>query len=233
MNARFYCQQPIQGTTATLAESEAHHVLHVLRGRAGDEVTLFDGSGYEFLARIEKIGRSTVELSILHAEIVDRESTRAVTIAVALPKGDRQRFLVEKCVELGIRRLVPLETEHSVAQPRSKVLERLRRSVIEACKQCGRNRLMEISEPQLIQEFLLSAEESSNRLIAHPGTANSIDWHLTDSSSVCFAIGPEGGFTEDEVTHATGCGWKIASLGTRILRIETAALALAALCLRG
>src|SRR5262245_59708870 len=140
MTQRYFVEPCIDGNQVTLSGAEAHHLIRVMRCRTDDEVTLFDGSGAEFLARVVHVGRADAELAVLARHEVDRELPLRVTLAVALPKGYRQRWLVEKLVELGASRLVPLETTRGVAQPDEKALVRLRRSVIEACKQCGRNR---------------------------------------------------------------------------------------------
>jgi len=228
MSRRYFVDAPISGDSAQLTGPEAHHLLHVMRAKPGDEVVLFDGSGDEFPARIERLGRSEVVLAVLERETVDRELPGQLTLAVALPKGDRQRWLVEKAVELGVSRLVPLETERSVAQPNAKALERLRRAVIEASKQCGRNRLMEIVPAQPWSEFLATTD-SAQRLIAHPtGGISSVDVPFSHTEPIVVAVGPEGGFSDAEVTAAMNHSWQAIVLGQRILRIETAALALAA-----
>jgi len=228
MSRRYFVDAPISGDSAQLTGPEAHHLLHVMRAKPGDEVVLFDGSGDEFPARIERLGRSEVVLAVLERETVDRELPGQLTLAVALPKGDRQRWLVEKAVELGVSRLVPLETERSVAQPNAKALDRLRRAVIEASKQCGRNRLMEIVPAQPWSEFLATTD-SAQRLIAHPtGGISSVDVPFSHTEPIVVAVGPEGGFSDAEVTAAMNHSWQAIVLGQRILRIETAALALAA-----
>lgn len=233
MPHRCFSDTPLEGSSATLAGAEAHHLLHVLRARSGDEVVLFDGSGAEFAARVEQTGRSTVELALLAKHEIDRELAVAVTLGVALPKGDRQKWLVEKLTELGVRRLVPLETERGVAQPVAAAIDRLRRSVIEASKQCGRNRLMEIAAAQSLANFLQQAEPTAARWFAHPGgiaLGQLLEAYVQqDAPGVCVAIGPEGGFTDAEAACATAAGWQLVGLGERILRIETAAVALAAL----
>jgi len=228
MSRRYFVDAPISGDSAQLTGPEAHHLLHVMRAKPGDEVVLFDGSGDEFPARIERLGRSEVALAVLERETVDRELPGQLTLAVALPKGDRQRWLVEKAVELGVSRLVPLETERSVAQPNAKALDRLRRAVIEASKQCGRNRLMDIVPAQPWSEFLATTD-SAQRLIAHPtGGISSVDVPFSHTEPIVVAVGPEGGFSDAEVTAAMNHSWQAIVLGQRILRIETAALALAA-----
>ena len=234
MSTRYYIDSPIAGGRATLAGAEAHHLLHVMRGGVGDEIVLFDGSGLEYQARIESLARSTVSLVVLGSEPVDRELGGQVTLGVALPKGDRQRWLVEKVVELGVARLVPLKTARGVAQPHRTALARLHRSVIEASKQCGRNRLMEISQPLSWSEYVEAIPEWAGRqdglrLVAHPGGTAATEALLAGPRRVQLAIGPEGGFDEEEIALAVRAGWQPVDLGPRILRIETAAVALAAL----
>ncbi len=229
MTRRYFVDNRITGETATLSGPEAHHLLHVMRANPGDEIILFDGSGDEFPARVEALRRSEADLAILGRETVNRELPCPVILGVALPKGDRQRWLVEKAVELGVTQLVPVDTARSVAQPNAKALERLRRAVIEASKQCGRNRLMEVVPAQGWPEFLSSTADVPVRLVAHP-SPESQPPNLPNPmpGPVALAIGPEGGFTDEEVAQATRQGWRSTTLGSRILRIETAALALAA-----
>jgi 16S rRNA (uracil1498-N3)-methyltransferase len=232
MSTRFFHSTAIHTQRAMLEGAEAHHLLHVGRAAAGQEVTLFDGSGAEFTAVIEKLGRTTVELRIVKRVEADRELPFSLDVGVALPKGDRQKWLVEKLTELGVTTLVPLITERGVAQPSAGALDRLRRSVIEASKQCGRNRLMAIAKPQAWVHWVSLGPEGPNvqRLIAHPDGVplSQLDTDPATLQTTRLAIGPEGGFTDPEVAAATGAGWQAVSLGRRILRVETAAVALAA-----
>lgn len=226
MSQRFFVENLIQGDVAQLDSTEAQHALKVMRCRVGDQVILFDNSGDEFPARISRIDRSSVQLDVLERRAADRELACSVTIGVALPKGDRQRWLVEKTVELGVAQLVPLVTERGVAQPHDKALERLRRTVVEASKQCGRNRLMRIAEPMPVTDFCASVSATSLKLLATPGGR---PWSHTlgDATEVATCVGPEGGFTENELQCALAGQWTPISLGRRILRIETAAVAIA------
>ena len=228
MSQRYFVETPIDDSPTTqLVDAEAQHLAKVMRARLGDEVVAFDGSGWEFVARVTGIGKTTVELEIVQRRCIDRELLQPLTLAVALPKGDRQKVLVEKLVELGVTRLIPLETERSVAEGTTAALVRLRRQVIEASKQCGRNRLMEIAAPVALAQLVQSVTAAQRRVLAHPGGAVLTNSPTAGAASV--AIGPEGGFTDDEVSLAAAAGWEIVSLGPRILRIETAALAFAAL----
>jgi 16S rRNA (uracil1498-N3)-methyltransferase len=235
MADRYFVQSPITGQHATLAGAEAHHLAHVMRARPGTEVVLFDGSGAEFTARVVEAGRSSIELAVIARRLVDRELPLPITLGAALPKGDRQRWLVEKAVELGVARLVPLDTERGVAGPAASALARLRRAVIEASKQCGRNRLMEIAPPEPLGAFAAAAAEGACRLLAHPGGVP-VDRALAEharaarqSLQIRLAVGPEGGLTGGEVNQFVACGWQAVDLGPVILRVETAALVLCAL----
>jgi 16S rRNA (uracil1498-N3)-methyltransferase len=230
----------IDGDQATLDGSEAHHLLHVLRAVPGTEVTLFDGSGCEFDAEVTACKRSTVELAITARREVDRELPQPLVLGIALPKGDRQRWIVEKSVELGVTRLVPLITERSEKQGGDK----LSRYVIEASKQCGRNRLMEIAEPLRWSDWLAAdlpsvrgvsdadaaphTDQPPRRWVAHPTGVQPTATKLAERRPTLVAIGPEGGLSDAEVEAAAAAGWEVVGLGERILRIETAALGLVA-----
>ncbi|MFZ5830361.1 MAG: RsmE family RNA methyltransferase [Planctomycetota bacterium] len=231
MSDRYFSAAPIGSERAVLEGPEAHHLLHVMRARAGDRLTLFDGSGDEFTAEVVECGRNTVEFAILEQHECDRELPFSLTLAVALPKGDRQKWLVEKATELGVTRLIPLETGRGVAQPGEAALVRMRRTVVEASKQCGRNRLMGLDPPQPWEAFIREPGDSATRLLAHPGLAemSEVVGQIHQAGAVTIAIGPEGGFTDDEVADALGAGWLAVDLGRRILRVETAAIAFSAM----
>jgi 16S rRNA (uracil1498-N3)-methyltransferase len=229
---RFYISNPIATDHATLDGPEAHHLLHVMRATAGTQITLFDGTGSEFTAVVESLRRAEADLRIVARSEINRELPFDLVVGVALPKGDRQKWLVEKLTELGVTTLVPLVTDRGVAQPTSGAIDRLRRSVIEAAKQCKRNRLMQIIEPQKWEAYVSDRagdpQSSARRIVAHPGGTplSSIDFGEPQSNYV--AIGPEGGLTDAEVSVAVNIGWQQVSLGQRILRVETAAIACAA-----
>jgi 16S rRNA (uracil1498-N3)-methyltransferase len=204
-----------------------------MRARPGDRVVLFDGSGAEFTAQVERIARSEVHLAVLDRAQVDRELPFELTLAAALPKGDRQKWLVEKAVELGAAKLVPLVTTRSIAAAPTNTGARLARWVVEASKQCGRNRLMQITQPEHWGRFVDMTGNIPTRLIAHPSTdlqeATVGCLRKEASQPVALAVGPEGGFTDNEVELAVEHGWQPIHLGPRTLRIETAAVLLIAL----
>lgn len=229
MPDRYFSAEPINGPTVTLEGNEAHHLLHVMRAQPGLELVVFDGRGGEFAAEVIRCQRSTVEIAVGDRQELERELPFKLTLAVALPKGDRQRWLIEKAVELGVSRLIPLQTARSVGKSTGKAeagRAKLARYVIEASKQCGRNRLMEIAPSVSWQDFAAQST-TGRRVIAHPGgrPCGEVDWQV-NTDDLQIAIGPEGGFADDEVAHAVAAGWETVGLCSRILRIETAALTL-------
>jgi 16S rRNA (uracil1498-N3)-methyltransferase len=228
MSQRFFAESPITGDRAALSGDEARHLSAVMRAKLGDQVVLFDGSGAEFTARITALRKRTVDLAIIERREISRELPVSLTLAVALPKGDRQKWLVEKATELGVTRVVPLITERGVAQPTDSALDRLRRAVIEASKQCGRNLLLQIATPANAPDYFSTAPTDAFRLLADPSGQSVASINVANNSLIHAAIGPEGGFTPAELFSATAAGWQPISLGSRILRVETAAVSVAA-----
>src|SRR5262249_9616381 len=149
-------------------------------------------------------------------------------LAAPLPKGDRAQFLLEKLTELGVTTFVPLQTKRSIVQPREAKLEKLARYVIEASKQCGRNKLMQVTPLVNWETYCRQTDLPRLRILGRPGGSRT-PWHA--GVDVALAVGPEGGFTDEEVSHARAAGWQLVDLGPRILRVETAAIVLATLSL--
>lgn len=225
----FYCPTLASAGTIELPEAEAHHLAHVLRLKAGDAVELFNGNGLVGQGVVEKVGKRTVACDVTS---VAHESppTPEITLATAVPKGERFDWLVEKATELGVSRLVPLITERSTVDPRESKLDRLRQTIIAACKQSGRSHLMELTSPMTWKQFL-SGVGQSQLVVAHPfappiGLPNFTA--RNPGEAIVLAVGPEGGFTDEELALAEKRGARLISLGRHILRIETAGLALAA-----
>jgi 16S rRNA (uracil1498-N3)-methyltransferase len=226
MADRFYTNSALSPGPVVLQGPEAHHLATVRRFRPGDIVVLFNGDGNEYAAEILNAGRKNVSLQVLRVEQPRRELDFRLEVAAPLPKGDRGDFLIEKLTELGVTDFVPLQTDRSVVHPRDTKLERLQRTVIEASKQCGRNVLMQIHQLVVWNDYCRRDSQAESRLLAHPAAGASI---IDRMGNVCVAVGPEGGFTDDEVGIARSAGWRLVSLGPRVLRVETAALALATL----
>lgn len=225
VNRFFHPQLPESGTVV-LDGLEAHHLMHVLRASAGDQVEIFNGAGLVALAQILAIRKRDAELQILSSHH-EAKPEREIIVGTAVPKGDRFDWLIEKSTELGVTRLIPLVTSRSVVDPRDSKLEKQRQAVIAACKQSRRNHLLEISPVMAWTDFVKAEIPGRSSYIAHP-SGDRLNLAPVESSSIVFAVGPEGGFKDDEVAMAIAAGAKAVSLGPCILRIETAVLALAA-----
>lgn len=217
MPDRFYTPQPLAVGEFTLDGPDAYHLAAVLRARPGQAVTLFNGDGDEYACEILAVSKRTVTIHVQQRCVINRERTVEITIAAAMPKGDRGDWIIEKLTELGVTRFVPLITERTVVIPKASRLESLRRTVIESSKQCGRNRLMVIEEPVRWVEFAQRDGLPGRKYLLHP--VEKPERPCADEATV-FAIGPEGGFTDKELAD----GWTKLTLGPRILRIETAAI---------
>jgi 16S rRNA (uracil1498-N3)-methyltransferase len=222
MSERYYVDHPLAAGPVGLAGPEAHHLAVVCRVRAGDRVILFNGDGRQYPARVTEAGKRGVRLEVEAVEEPSRELGFRLEVAAPLPRGDRGQFLVEKLTELGATDFVPLRTERSVVHP--KEVDKLRRHVIEASKQCGRNVLMRVAPVIDWAHYVAREGAPALRLLAHPGGENMGSYRGED---VVCAVGPEGGFADDEVALARQAGWRLVGLGNRILRVETAALAMA------
>ena len=228
MSERFYINCSLQIGPVALEGAEAHHLAAVCRLRPGDAVCLFNGDGHEYPARVVDVQRRRIELDVVEQATPKRELPYCLEVAAPLPKGDRSQFLVEKLTELGVTKFSPLETTRSVVHPREAKLEKLQRHVIEASKQCGRNVLMEISPLVKWANYCRTDKLPPRRWFGHPGgtPATAQASSVGADTSLAWAVGPEGGFAEEEVQMAREAGWLPVDLGPRILRVETAAIVL-------
>ncbi|MDB4368355.1 16S rRNA (uracil(1498)-N(3))-methyltransferase [bacterium] len=234
MSYRFFTQSTPNHGKMVLEGEQARHAIQVMRFNVGDQIVLFDGMGTEYEALIDQVEKKRLWLSIENQRVVPRGIRANITLAVALPKGDRQKVLVEKLVELGIERLIPLKSNRSVAVANEKVVQRLQKQVVEASKQCGRNRLMKIESECTIDGLPGLLDPSALKLVADPYQGQTI----LDVSAQCLAempveivvaIGPEGGLDDGENVMSQELGFQPVRLGPSILRVETAAIAIAAI----
>ena len=239
---RFYCEI-LKGPAVELVGGEAHHLYNVCRLKMGDEVELFDGAGTLATALIEKATSRSVLLKIVDLEKIEKPDKPEVVIAVSYPKGERFDWLTEKCTELGVDRITPVIFERTVKQPKNpKIVERWRNISIAAAKQCRRVFLPQIDTPLPLSKALStlkkryseaeilvgSPEPKSPALITQRfGTLVTAE-RAAAGKDIIAVIGPEGGITEGEKALLESCGAKFVRLTDTILRVETAALAFAA-----
>ena len=234
---RFFHPEPLQaGAALALSASAARHV-QVLRLQPGARIVLFDGRGGEYAAVVERIGRSDVRVEVGAHDPVEREAAREVHLAVGMPANDRMDWLVEKATELGAASIQPLVTERGVLRLSSERAEKKRAHwhaiAVAACEQCGRNRVPVLHRVRTFAEWL--AASSCDGAPAHDNwllslrrdTASS---HVAAGPAPCnrplrLLNGPEGGLDAAEEAAALAAGFAPISLGARVLRTETAALA--------
>jgi 16S rRNA (uracil1498-N3)-methyltransferase len=229
---RFFIDSlPVGEGVFELSGAEAAHAAGSRRMRTGDSITLFDGSGWDLIARIVEASPKLVALEPVSRIHVGPPATAAITCMTALPKGAREDVLVSQCAQMGVSRIVPVEFARSVvhaAEHWDKRKERFRRLAVEAAKQSGASTIMELGQPAAFADALPTA--TGLKLLGAPHAAQGaialLDsvWPFAD---VAFLVGPEGGMTDSEVTEAVAAGWRPVRISTTILRIETACVAFA------
>lgn len=234
---RFYCPEPISGRqTLALPESVAHHV-RVRRLAAGSQIVLFDGRGGEFPGILDFQGKNAL-VTLLDQHPVEHELAGELCLFQGLPSGDKMDWVIEKAVELGVSRLVPISAQRSILKLSGPRLEKRLahwQGIIEAAsEQCGRNRLMQISPPQALEDAL-AMPAVGDRLLCDPAATEDLEMVLLDPQSktkaeraLTLIVGPEGGWSPEELGHCTKNGAQSIRFGTRVLRTETAGLALTA-----
>lgn len=229
---RFYCPQLAVGSV-TLPPEEAHHARTALRLRSGDAVTLFDGAGGQAEARLTTVSKQQICAEVGPIARLPFEHPVQLTLAVALPRAPRQPFLFEKCTELGVAAFWPVLCERSVVRPRAGSADRWMRIAIEAAKQSGRAWVPRIESPQPYKNAIVRAAEFDAALVLDLGDAAPPAPEVLARCAGCrtmvACIGPEGGLTADEVEAAVSAGAQTVRLGRTILRVETAAAAVASI----
>ena len=226
---RFYHPGSLTAAHIELEGSEARHLVHTLRKKPGEIVSVFDGEGREATAEILANAKDCVQLKLFDLRAPIQNGRPHLALATAVPKGDRFRWLVEKATELGVDTLHLLRTERSIVHPAQGKMDKMRLTVIAACKQSGRNRLMQIN-PTVTWADLIQCHSGQQLLVADPlgQPLASVIGSLDSTLPVVMAVGPEGGLTDAERDAATARSARLVSLGGNILRVETAAIALVA-----
>ncbi len=214
---------------------QARHLSLVLRTAPGDPVTILDGNGFKYNCRILQCHKKEVTAECISKEPYSAESHLNITLAQGMPKGDKMDLIVQKSTELGVSKIIPLITERSQIRHTHKV-ERWRRIALSAAQQSGRDKIPEILEPLEFYELVskLSPAQENELGIEFQGiifaevhkerNLKEVLLRLKKTTDINLIVGPEGGLSENEVTHASEHGYIKASMGPRILRTETAPL---------
>ncbi|HWA37615.1 MAG TPA: 16S rRNA (uracil(1498)-N(3))-methyltransferase [Burkholderiales bacterium] len=225
---RFYVEDRLRsGVSLALAEDAGHHAANVLRVRAGDPITLFDGSGGEYDARVTAIQKKKVTVDVLEHSPVERESPLHIVLVQGVSSGERMEFTIRKAVELGVAEIRPVLTASSVSRPKGERAAsrqaHWQRVAISACEQCGRNRLPPVREIGPVPGGPF--EEGVLKLLLSPSAPLPLSKALKKEQRIVVAAGPEAGFDEREEAAFLDAGFLPVTLGPRVLRTETAALA--------
>lgn len=221
------------GDAVTLDGSDAHKIVTVLRKHDGDEIEVIDSAAQRFSANIAIDGR-TVRATLNELKADAESSLPEITVAQGVPKGQKMDFVVEKLTELGAARIIPLQSERTVVSDVSpNKIERWRRLAKTAAQQCGRARIPQVADPQIFQQLCDSFAAYDVvlfpwELAARTKLRDALPSLVATAKSILIVVGPEGGFSHAEADAAQRAGAQLISLGSRILRTETAALALVA-----
>lgn len=230
MRRFFAVPESFDGTTVTLSTDETRHLRDVLRLKTGDEVYVFDGAGREYKCSVQEISKKHSKLSVTQETTpASPESPLDLTLAATVLNGERYDLIVQKAVELGVKTLVPLITircEAKLKDARRRV-ERWQRIALEATKQSGRATLMQINEPAEFSDLIKNAAAGDLVMFSE---RDGTDFSAVPSAKKLTAlIGPKGGWDDSELENARSLGARVITLGGRILRAETAAIALTSL----
>ncbi|MDF2530206.1 MAG: rRNA ((1498)-N(3))-methyltransferase [Gammaproteobacteria bacterium] len=226
---RIYQNQPMQtGQHIQLDAEASNHLANVLRMREGEQVVLFNGDGSQYLATLSGISKKSTSVFIESHQAISHESPLSIHLAQAVAKGDKMDWIIQKAVELGVKAITPLLTQRCNvkldAERFDKKVEHWQKVAISACEQCGRNIIPTIYNPISLSKFI-EANQAGLKLILHPENSQNLD-NLPDFiNDLTLLVGPEGGFSEQEIDLAQSQNYITLNLGPRILRTETAPLA--------
>jgi 16S rRNA (uracil1498-N3)-methyltransferase len=220
-------QNLLSGQQIELEESASHHLSKVLRMQAGRELILFNGAGGEFAATIQEVTKKHLVVSVQKHTIDNRESPLELELAIGISRGERFEWVLQKATELGVTKITPLITERTEVKVngdrQEKMHDRWQQILISACEQSQRNLLPTLNPPTQITDWLPQVN-SDLRFVLHHRDSKTLPAEQKPQS-VTLLIGPEGGLSEREITHALEQNFKALTLGPRVLRTETAPLA--------
>lgn len=234
--SRIFVEGPLgSGQQVALSDSAHQHLTRALRLEVGAELLAFDGEGGEWRARLASIAKRGSEIEMLEPVAAQPDSPLRIELGQALARGEKMDLVLQKATELGVARIVPLITERSEvkldAERAERRLTHWRGVLIHACEQCGRARLPELQEPTRIEQWA-EALDAPLKLMLDPDAKMSIQHaaeYLRGTKHVAIAIGPEGGFGSRDLQSLRAAGFLPVRLGPRVLRTETAGLAVIAI----
>ncbi len=226
---RIYTPQPLAPSSTLALDAEAaHHVARVLRMQSGDALILFNGDGNEYPAAIASVDKKSVQVVLEAANTFDRESPLAIHLGIAISKGERMDWVIQKATELGVTEITPLQTERVEVRLNSeregKKLSHWQAIAISACEQCQRNRIPVIHSPQSLSTWL-AAINTEAKFVLHHRSEVALESYAEKPKSVALLIGPEGGLSEAEILLAEKKDFAPLRLGPRVMRTETAPIA--------
>lgn len=215
------------GHPAVLDDNASHHVSKVLRHRVGDTLIVFNGDGFQWQATISAIDKKRVTVDIGERSAPITESPLDVHLGIAVSKGERMDWVLQKTTELGVSAISPLltaRTEFKLSGERlTRKVAHWHQILVSACEQCGRNRLPQLQAPVTLDHWLAHAEADCKLVLHHRDRYSLAD--AAPASRVLLLIGPEGGLADSEISAAEARGFRSLTLGPRVLRTETAPVA--------
>ena len=221
----FIDQKVVPGDSIFLSIDKTHHILHVLRLNVGDQVKLFNNSGFEFIAKIIEVKKKAIRVEVGESSQCENESPLEIALYLAVSRGPHMDFSIQKAVELGVKVIIPIISEFSnVKLTGARVDNKIthwEKIIIGAAEQCGRNTLAELQSPRTFNESI-HLDNNSKKLILHPGVGQTMSKINIKNSKLALMIGPEGGFSDEEFQKALDNNYIPVNLGPRILRTETA-----------
>lgn len=225
-NVRLYQNVSLDvGSELALDAYASHHLRRVLRFPQGQNITLFNGDGKNYLGKVLQVKKNCI-VTILEKKHNLSESKLNITLVQGIIKGEKMDFLIQKSVELGVNNIIPVFTQHCVTQFQGEKLQkrtiRWQKTIISACEQSGRSIVPNLELPMNFNDFIHT--EFGNGFILHPRAKQSL-LTTNKTNQATIIIGPEGGFSEQEIINANAQGAKSVCLGSRVLRAETASLA--------
>tara|TARA_B100001175_G_scaffold180188_1_gene152987 strand:+ start:311 stop:1027 length:717 start_codon:yes stop_codon:yes gene_type:complete len=223
---RLYQNTPFtEGKTAELNSDNSHHLNKVLRFPVGKNITVFNGDGFDYKALVQD-AKKTTSLKIISRERNNSESKLDLTLAQGIAKGEKMDFLIQKAVELGVTRIIPMKLERCVVRLREekvqKKIDHWQKIANHACEQSGRSVIVSVSDPVSLEGLL--EEKGHNGFVLHHRAQIGLS-QVQETSNATILIGPEGGLTEKEVSDSEFAGYQSVHIGKRVLRTETASLA--------